>query len=104
MVGGSKFIDRIMMGLGSNRITGGEGEDIFVGDSNCNCIDTLIESFGTSDSTFVLSNDSLKITFEQLTTTSNDDGSVESNRKDVTDIEDMGVDLFENLLSTVCWH
>ena len=87
------------MGGGSNRVTGGEGVDAFVGDINSSAIDTLIESFGGENgSTLCSAITVLVITYEQLTASSNPDGSVTTTRAMVTDVEDdtSGINLFEN--------
>jgi len=92
---GSSYTDVISMGEGVNRITGGKGVDQYIGGGSD---DTLVEAFGTSDTTFVLSDASFAVTYEQLTTESRADGSIITVRNDVTDTEgsSAGIDLFEN--------
>ncbi|MCA1806413.1 MAG: hypothetical protein LC687_00905, partial [Actinobacteria bacterium] len=97
---GSLFKDRIDVGDGVNRVTGGEGIDSFVNSGTGTSVNTLIESFGISDTVFALTDTSLSITFDQKRMEENANGDYELVTSRTTEIESdangNGISLFDN--------
>ena len=85
---GSKFDDRIEMGSGSDRVTGNEGVDEFIGDASSTG-DTLFEARSGS---FSLSDNQLTITYNRTEATESGTSVVQVTETETT------VDVFESFI------